>query len=694
MSVLVISILIPVKAQTISNIEYVSPLPGSKYVSQFTKILIRPGNVLNQSSINNSLINVTSSLSGSHDGKITLSDDSKTLIFSPDNPFLAGEEVTVILNKGLLTKSGTNVGSFTFTFHTTKTSPYVSLEKPAVITSKKIRAIKKSALVPDTTLPSDLPPIVVDQSNNPSPGYLFLCPMPYLMIVDNQGTPVFYRNTDGINYDFDLQPDGELTYFIYPTECFGLDSNLNQIRTFITSDGFTPDVHELRVLPNGNYFILGKRNAYVDMSKIVSGGNYNADIIDGDIQEFDASGNLIFQWDGLDHYKITDVDDEVDLTQPTIDFTHLNSIELDSDGNILLSARNLDEITKIDPNSGKIIWRLGGKNNQFKFIGDSLGFSRQHDIRRFSNGDISLFDNGVYHPEQVSSAVEYKLDEVNKIATLVRRIYFDGLFTDTEGNVEELPNGNRLISWGHNYDPAVTEVKPDDSIAYEISYTDYYDTYRAFKYIWQTSLFSTNIDSIDFGTVSPGNSLTKYVTIYNPQPEELTINGFYCTDPAFSTTASLPINITPNDSVTIPIIFKPTKNGYFSATFNIRDFGTYQSMPQMIARQVILKGTTDNVSDINNSTVSPTKFELFQNYPNPFNPSTIISYEIPKSERVVLTIYNILGKEITTLVNRDEQAGSYNVTFSPSDYQLPSGVYFYRLEAGDYTAAKKLLLLK
>jgi len=100
-------------------------------------------------------------------------------------------------------------------------------------------------------------------------------------------------------------------------------------------------------------------------------------------------------------------------------------------------CKNLDEITKVDHNTGNIIWRLGGKNNQFTFANDNLGFSRQHDIRRFSNGDISLFDNGEYHPVQVSSAVEYKLDEVNKSANLVRRIYHNNIYTVTEGSVEE-----------------------------------------------------------------------------------------------------------------------------------------------------------------------------------------------------------------------------------------------------------------
>ena len=70
-------------------------------------------------------------------------------------------------------------------------------------------------------------------------------------------------------------------------------------------------------------------------------------------------------------------------------------------------------------NTGAIIWRLGGKNNQFSFINDTIGFSHQHAIRRLENGNISLFDNGNYHSPPFSRAIEYSLNENNKTATLV-----------------------------------------------------------------------------------------------------------------------------------------------------------------------------------------------------------------------------------------------------------------------------------
>jgi hypothetical protein len=559
-------------------------------------------------------------------------------------------------------------------------------------TKTRIGSKSTTALIADTSLPPYLPFVNIDISNNPSPGYYFLSPSPYLEIVDNDGTPIFYQYAGGELYDFDLQPDGELTFFIYPTNCYGLDSSFNPVRSFNTTDGYAVDVHDLRVLKDGSYYIFGKKIITIDMSKIVPGGNTNAQIIDGVLQGFDQSGNLIFEWGGLNHYNILDVDQGIDLTQQTIDFEHFNSVEIDTDGNLLISARNLDEITKVDRKTGNIIWRLGGKHNQFTFINDPLGFSNQHDIRRFSNGDISIFDNGDYHPVQVSSAVEYKLDEMNKTATLMHRYYHNNIYTSTEGSVEELPNGNRLISWGQNWDPILSEVTPVDSIAFDLSYQDYFDTYRAFKYQWKTNLFTTNTDSLNFGKVTTGNSMIKQFTVFNPHNSAVTINEFYCSDPSFTTNIKVPVTIESKDSLIVPVTFNPAQEGNFKATFNVRNTGVYNEEQQMIARQVILSGTTYDISQVNSGTITPRQFELSQNYPNPYNPTTTINYSIDKPGIVKLSVYDIRGSKITTIVNENKPAGNYSVNFIASS--LPSGIYFYKLEAGQYSQIKKMILLK
>lgn len=85
-------------------------------------------------------------------------------------------------------------------------------------------------------------------------------------------------------------------------------------------------------------------------------------------------------------------------------------------------------------------------------------------------------------------------------------------------------------------------------------------------------------------------------------------------------------------------------------------------------------------------------FKLFENYPNPFNPSTTISYQIPKGSYITIKLYNTLGKEVAELVNEFEEPGKYSVIFNADN--LPSGLYFYRLQAGSFSDVKKMLLTK
>ena len=112
---------------------------------------------------------------------------------------------------------------------------------------------------------------------------------------------------------------------------------------------------------------------------------------------------------------------------------------------------------------------------------------------------------------------------------------------------------------------------------------------------------------------------------------------------------------------------------------------------------LILKTTNGGVTfieDEENNFTQPKEFLLEQNYPNPFNPSTSIQYAISSTQLVTLKVYDLLGREVATLVNEEKTAGSYNAQFTMNNVQLSSGIYFYKLQAGDFVETKKMILLK
>ena len=223
--------------------------------------------------------------------------------------------------------------------------------------------------------------------------------------------------------------------------------------------------------------MLGHDPQIIDMSAIVPGGQRAATVVGAVIQELDNNKHVIFQWRSFDHFKVTDVVGE-DLTANVIDAVHPNTIEVDNDGQLLLSSRHMDEITKIDRTTGAIIWRWGGKNNQFSYSNDTVGFSHQHSIRRTPAGSLILFDNGNYHTPPASRAVEYSMDETNKTVTLLWQFaHTPEIDATAMGSVQRLPNGNTLIGWG-SASPALTEVRPDGSIALELKFPDSVVSYR------------------------------------------------------------------------------------------------------------------------------------------------------------------------------------------------------------------------
>jgi hypothetical protein len=474
----------------VSQFKFLDPLPNAKFINKETAITITPAKSIDKKSLlsENAFI-INGSKSGFCNFQILLSDDGSTFILKPANTFQLGETVTVQLGNSIKTTSGKSINSFSYSFTVKQREVKVNQQAGLEFELASADNISHDNYYSDFI--EGFPVITLNYYNNPSPGKLFFSNFtfspqipftPYLIILKNNGELLSAIQKSAPCLDFNMQPNGHLTFFDFRHQkYFEMDDYYRIIDSFSCGNGYGTDLHELRLLSNRHALLMSYDSQYVDMSNIVPGGQPNAVVSGLIIQEIDANKNVVFQWRSWDHFQITDAWHE-NMYSTHIDAVHGNAIDLDVDGNILISSRHLDEITKINRSTGEVMWRLGGKNNQFVFINDPIRFNYQHAIRRLKNGNIILFDNGNYHTPRFSRAVEYNLDESNKIARLVWQYRNKpDVYAPAMGFAQRLFNGNTLICWGYA-SKSITEVRPDGTKTLELSLPAGLYTYRAFKY--------------------------------------------------------------------------------------------------------------------------------------------------------------------------------------------------------------------
>ena len=311
----------------------------------------------------------------------------------------------------------------------------------------------------------------------------------------------YFPNVQKFGYETQNAP-GETYYKI-------LNQQFQIIDSFTNSPGNYSDAHEFMILKNGNYLISGARDSIADLSSYYFDGIQGSDstrMIGYVIEEFDAQHNLVFYWNSNNHVDPGEsyIANYGGYEPSGFDYCHGNAMEEDDDGNFLISFRHTNSIYKIDKATGNIIWILGGKANHFTFINDD-GFSGQHDVRRLSNGNISLYDNGnMASGVKASRAIEYKLDTVNMTATKVWEYkYTPPFYAFAMGSFRTTTNGNRILNYGFNFrpDPSVTIIDDQDELIADIFLADSVMNYRAFMHELSFTLPRPEITcSFDNGT--------------------------------------------------------------------------------------------------------------------------------------------------------------------------------------------------
>ena len=345
---------------------------------------------------------------------------------------------------------------------------------------------------------------VARRSERTAPGYVFVAPKNGSgetgpgqrgpMIVDDDGRPVWFRplrDDDENAMDFKAQRYKGLpvlTWWQGPNtayglgECAVLDDSYGEMTRVRAGGGYLADLHELLITGQDTALITIYGLVPHDLSLV--GGSANGVVAEGIVQEVDIeTGEVLFEWHSLDHVGIEEsyFPPPENPAEP-FDYFHINSVDIDHDGNLLVSARKTSATYKIDRGSGEVLWRLDGKRSDFRM--DPGATTRyQHDARRLPDGTLTLFDNGEQGENERSRAIVVDLDEGSMRASLVSEYVHTGRrLSLTQGNMQTLPNGDAFVGWGS--EPGFSEFHGDGELLFDANFTAGVESYRAFRFPW------------------------------------------------------------------------------------------------------------------------------------------------------------------------------------------------------------------
>ncbi|PLX10851.1 MAG: hypothetical protein C0598_09530, partial [Marinilabiliales bacterium] len=523
-----------------NDLIYVNPYPGSIYNNPEVTISLGFINQITSSEIDNIEINLFDDYNIKINGSLIVPKSGKNLIFKPDNVLSEGKYFVKIIHNNVIVKSfdfsviekqiQNNNNSF-FEFPQNSISPIMKSNPQADAYREKYM------------LPTSFPAVDITYYGNPGGGYYIMNRLwqtteepQYLIIMDTLGFPVYYQTFTLANavQDFYLQEEtGYLTYYKNADSTYvQMDSSYNVTNVYTAKNGYKADGHELIVKEDGYYWLMIYDTQIIDMSQIVPQGQVNAHVTGLIIQHIDDQGNVLFEWQSWNHMEITDADPAiVNLGANGIDYVHGNALDFDSDGNLLLSSRNLSEITKINISNGDIMWRLGGTQNEFQIINDSINFSAQHHIRYLGDDLYSLYDNGWGRDFKFSRGLVYDIDTITMAAILVRddNKVEDMLFSPFMGSYDTGPTKEKVIGWSYNLQSYVlSEYDSLDNLVLEMKTFEALDliSYRAIKNYWETNAIDFDSDVYLIEEVGISETETLEFTVTNNKNEIFTINGF------------------------------------------------------------------------------------------------------------------------------------------------------------------------
>ena len=465
----------------------VSPAPGTDTADSHTQI-----SFLGVPAAQIQVTSVVGAHSGRHQGRLEAYGQGDGASFVPDTAFATGEQVTVhaVIGAG---SAGKEV-AFAFRVDTPwSTAGVAGFPNPtpgpsdyqSFVTVPGMQAPTLTVTVPDRD------PAAGDifMSNGPGPGRygpLIYTPQGQLVWFDQLSNGIAADDLSVQTY----QGQRDLTFWQGRVLALGygqgedvvMNSSYRTVATVKGGNGLQPDLHDFQIAQNDVAYVTAYNPIRCDLSS--QQGPRNGVILDAAVEEIDIRTGLVrWEWHSLDHIGVSESQTSPPSTRAW-DWFHIDSIDPEPDGNVLISARNTWAIYQIESGTGNVLWRLGGLKSSFK-MGAGTKTAWQHDARMLSNGDVTIFDDGSDPPvESQSRAVRIALDLKARSARLVSSYTHPSppLLAASQGNMQTLANGNTVVGYGGV--PELSEYGTDGSLLFDahLPFDQLY--YRAFRIPW------------------------------------------------------------------------------------------------------------------------------------------------------------------------------------------------------------------
>jgi hypothetical protein len=503
-------------------------------------------------------VSVEGSRTGYHYGHLYGYFQGDGASFQPEEPFDTGERVTVRALVG--PPGGEHRTSFSFRV----ASPYPT----AGIRGFPNPPAPPSSYQSFVSAPEVHPPIldVTTPDRDPASGDLMMTVGPGPgqfgpLIYTPQGRLVWFQNLNkgltALNLSMQsYEGQHDLTWWqgkVLSTgfgqgEDIVMDANYQTVATVRAGNGYEADLHDFQIAPNDVAYITAYNLIRCDLSLL--GGARNGVIVDTAVQAVDIKTGLVrWEWHSLDHVGVSESHTPVPADTTPWDWFHLNSVDPEPDGRVLVSGRSTWAAYQLEGPSGNILWRLGGTRSSFT-MGPGAETAWQHDARMQPDGTVTFFDNGSNpRVHYQSRALRVAIDTRRHTASVVRVYPHPGApqLADSQGNAQILSGENVVVGWGA--DPSVSEFAKGGALLLDAHMPPGMSSYRAFRFPWSghplwspavsASVLTAEDSTAVFASWNGATDVASWRVLAGSTPSSLTAQATI-PDSGFESTVSYP----------------------------------------------------------------------------------------------------------------------------------------------------------